>query len=309
MKWIQENPFLAGLAGALVVLGGGLAFLLFQALSGYTETSEAYNAAVLKLHGLQERVPYPNEENLAKARALHEEMAKEASAFHAQLAKMELPVEKDTTAQKFQDDLRDTVDRIKERAKLASVSLPENFYLGFDQYRTSLPTDKAAPALSRQLAVINLTVNNLIDFKVASINDLKRQPLPEEPVPTTASGEAPGGPANRGNAQPGVVSRYPFDISFTAEQGKFRLVFNSLLNAEQFLIVRALSVQNSQPASPSRNAPEAESTPPPAAEGEAPAAAANASKITVVFGREMVHVALRVEMVDFVDPKKETAKK
>ncbi len=121
MNWIKENPFLSGLLGVVVVVGGGLAFLLFQSMSAFQLASDDYTAAVQKLQSLQNMVPFPNEENLAKAKALQAAYEKEVKNFHQQLNALEIPLPTDMTPQKFQDELRNAVDRAKKNATAAGL--------------------------------------------------------------------------------------------------------------------------------------------------------------------------------------------
>lgn len=284
MSWIRENPFLAGLAAVTVAGVGALIFMVVQALGEYQGVSDSYVQAVQKLHGLQNRSPFPSKENYEKSAALTEEYKKELEALRVQLVKMETPLDPAVKPQQFQDDLRSAVNQITEKAGAAGVTLPKDFYLGFGQYANSLPSERAAPALARQLAIIKAIVERLIDFKVASIDHLDRRLLPEEAAAAT------------GKANP-VLQRYPFDLAFTAEQSKARVILNSLLDPDLFLIVRGLSVQNSSPAGP-----------PIASAAAAPAAASggsgspSAAHLDVILGREMVKVSLRLEIIDFAAP-------
>lgn len=311
MNWIKENPFLSGLLGVVVVVGGGLAFLLFQSMSAFQQANDDYAAGVQKLQSLQNMVPFPNEANLDKAKALQAAYEKEVKNFHQQLVAMEIPLPADMTPQKFQDELRNAVDRAKKNATAAGVALPEDFYLGFNEYSSSLPSEEAAPALSRQLAVISDVVSKLIDTKITGITELKRLPLPDEKEAEapSRSNQRNAAPATRGNQQPAgpaVVSRFPFDIGFTADQGKFRVAFNSLVNASEFIIVRSLNIQNTQPQSPSKT-PDPSQQPqapadPNAQPGAQPGGAPTPGDYVIVLGHEELNVTARLEMIDFAQP-------
>lgn len=299
MKWIQENPFLSGLIGATVVIGGALAFLLTQAMANYQSTNDSYIASVGQLQQLQSSKPFPNEENLKIAKEKGAEFEKEAKAFQQKLLKLEVPVDSSVTPQKFQDDLRTTVDETIRKAGEANVEVPENFYLGFDQYRTNLPSDKAAPVLARQLAVISSVVNELISSKITAVNDLKRTPLPEE----GGQGQQGGGGQNNAQASKSVLSRYPFELSFTADQSKFRGVFNALLENKQFLVIRALSVQNTQLAGPPKNAGGSDDAQASPSSSQGASGQDEAAKdLNVILGREQVVVSARIELIDFTEP-------
>ncbi len=279
MNWLKENPFVSGLIAVTVVATGALVFLLTQSMTRFQEASDAYTQAVQKLHSLQNRAPFPKAENLEKTRELESKYKAELKGLREQLQKMELPIIPDVSPQKFQDDLRAAVNRLTEKAAAAGVAIPKDFYLGFSQYKDSPPSAGAAPALARQLKVIDKLATDLIDFKIQSIDFLERQPLPEES----------GTPAK--DKKSGGVERFPILLGYTAEQGKFRVAFNSLLNSNQFFIVRAMNIQNSSPNGP------------PVAQLDKSGSSANAApasnNLNVILGRESVHVALRLEMISF----------
>ena len=246
MRWLKENSFLLGLAATTILAGGALVFLMMQSMTQYQETREAYTQAVRKLHALQNRSPFPNAENFEKSRALEEQYKSELDSLRARLAieprKLQHRIK--IRPQKFQDDLRTAVNRIAEKAGAAGVELPKGFYLGFSQYANSLPNEHAAPVLARQLGVIEKVVTNLIGFKVQSIDGLNRLPLPEESATVTQETEDPQQRGRQSEAKPSGLRRLPFDLAFTAEHGKLRVAFNSLLDSDQFLIVRNLAFQN-----------------------------------------------------------------
>ncbi len=197
--------------------------------------------------------------------------------------------------------------------------MPKGFYLGFSQYANSLPNEHAAPALALQLGIIEKIVTDLIDFKVQSIDSLNRLPLPEEsaatPVPQKA--EEPQQRGRQPEAKPGGFKRLPFDLAFTAEQGKLRVAFNSLLDSDQFLIVRNLALQNTARVGPPVSRQTSASAAPPRLPANDPAAPAEqslggaiiaqggqdaASELNVILGRELVKAWMRIEIIDFSTP-------
>jgi hypothetical protein len=308
VSWLRENLLLAGLVAAILIVGGALTFFMVQAMTRYHETLDAYQQAVRRLHVLQSRSPFPNAENLEKSRLLTERYKSEFESLRSQVAKMQMPINPDIQPQKFQDDLRAAVNRIVDKAAAAGVELPRGFYLGFGQYANSLPNEYVAPALARQLAIIEKVITNLIDFKVQSIDALNRLPLPEESSPPPKKSDEPqkGG----GESKPDDLRLLPFDLAFTAEQGKLRVAFNSLLDSDQFLIVRNLAVQNTARVGPSisRQSGASGSLPAndPPALGEQGSGGANTRRasqapatLNVILGREQVRAALRIEVVDF----------
>jgi hypothetical protein len=303
VNWLRENSFLAGL-GAVTILGGGaLIFLMLQAMGHFQETSDAYAQAVQKLHALQNRSPFPNVENLEKSQLLSGQYGAELDALRAQLEGVQTRASSDVPPQKFQDDLRAAVNAITEKAAAAGVELPKGFYLGFGQYANSLPNERAASALARQLGIINKIVTDLIDFRVRSIDALDRLPLPEE-----SSAAPPASPQAEGNSPRGkepdpsaIIRRQPFDLAFTAEQGKLRVAFNSLLASDQFLLVRNLAFENTSRVGPLISRGVTSSTAPPTnpSPSSSPEGSAAASNLNVILGRELVKASMRLEIIDF----------
>jgi hypothetical protein len=283
-------------------------------MTRYHETLDAYRQAVRRLHVLQNRSPFPNAENLEKSRLLTEQYKSGFESLRAQLAKMQVPIDPGVQPQTFQDDLRAAVNRILEKAAAARVELPKGFYLGFGQYANSLPNEYVAPALAQQLVIIERVITNLIDLKVQSIDSLNRLPLPEESTPPSRKTEEP----QKGGGSPAEGLRLlPVELAFTAEQGKLRVAFNSLLDSDQFLIVRNLAVQNTARVGPpiSRQSSLSGGQPPlpandSAAPGEQPPGGASEPRkgspapatLNVILGRELVRTSLRIEIVNFLIP-------
>ncbi len=293
MNWFKDNPFLAGLTTVTLLGVAVLGYFIIQSASSFATVSEEYTTAVAKLHTLQNKVPFPAAENKQTMQTSLDDYRTRITALRAKLAKMEVPLNMEVSPQQFQDGLRTAVNEIREKADANGVKLPANFYFGFDQYQTQVPTAEASPFLNRQFLVIQSIIMRLVDFKISSIDGVDRIPLPQE------TGQPAAGKKKEA-AEP-VVSRYPFDVSFTAEQPKFRVVFNSLLGSDQFLIVRSIEVQNTSPLAPPKKSNEPTNNS--AASVFAPNADnKDASGMQVILGREQLKVALRLEMLDFSEP-------
>ncbi len=321
MNW--RNPFLTGYL-ALTVVGVGLfGYLAYSASTHYAEVSETYDTQVQRLQKLQNRRPFPSDENNAKMRALSAEYRAEYDQLVQAFSRMQRPLEA-ITPQTFQDRLRDYVSAVNAAAKQNGVALNEDFYLGFDQYRNALPTSEAAPALARELDAIRFVVDSLITSKVREIKGIKRDLLTEEGArPAATPAPRPGAPAAPKPAPTpaSLISTSAFNIIFIADQGRFRQALNTIVSAPQFFVIRSLNVQNEKLEGPSQNpetpgeAPAAGSAP--AASGDplaallaAPAAgatdgaspAAAASSMRLLVGRELLTVGARIEILNFIPP-------
>ncbi|MEI6033796.1 MAG: Amuc_1100 family pilus-like protein [Verrucomicrobiae bacterium] len=315
MNWFKENPFVAALAVVTLAGAGALGYLISEAAISYSASSAAYAEAVGKLHALQEKTPFPSKENLNTIQDGLDSYSERIQQLQSQLAIMEEPLDPSVTPQLFQDKLRKAVNAIRLDADALGIKLPENFYFGFDQYQSQVPSEKAAPVLDRQLKVIQSVVSLLVPTKegkdgqeskggkednksrlapkVRSIDAIVRTPLPEEGAQASA-------PPKKQDASLLVITRFPFDISFTAEQLKFRAVFNALLGSGPFLIIRSVSIQNTSPQAPAKAAgdPVAKPANPFASAGDK----GEKKSLQVILGREFVKSTLRLEMLDFAEP-------
>lgn len=340
MTWIRENKFLATLFGFLFVGAAVLGFLLFTAYSTYSGVSETYNAQATELLRLQNLQPYPDAENLEKLEAQKQMHTEVVDTVVRELATVEIPVEP-LTPEGFQDRLRTSVSAIVSRARESNpkVELPDKFYMGFEPYQTGPPSSAAAPLLGRQLKAMELVMNIVIDAKVDKVTSLRRTiTLPEEGgagAGTAAAGSSSSS-AGAGSKAPvkkasgkdarSLVAKLPFDLTFVADQGEFRLVLDNIVGSKsQFFIVRNLLVRNQNDKGPPRVDPNVNisspipdpttgvntpSTTSPAAEpaGEAAVPEAGGGKatggpaLTFIVGTEKVETAMRIEIVDFADP-------
>ncbi|MGC1482046.1 MAG: Amuc_1100 family pilus-like protein [Chthoniobacterales bacterium] len=308
MNWVKSNPFLTGLISVTLIITAALGYFLSAAYSDYTTVSEEYDARVGRLQQLQNRAPFPSEKNNQDFAALVGDYGVSYEALLAELTKMQLPLE-EISPQAFQDRLRAVVSEVQAAAESKNITLPADFYLGFDQYQGTLPSDNAAGPLARQMAAIKSIVDRLISFRVAEISSIDRTPLPEEnkgPAPLADDKMNRTGPgAAKTNEIPEIAQAFPFEISFVTEQGRLRQSLNSIVTNEQFFIIRNISVVNTELDGPSRVSEYEErsnSYPPPSSEVEEDAEPVEVKGLDVIVGREKLNVTVAVEMITFTPP-------
>jgi hypothetical protein len=308
MNW--RNPFLTTYLAVTVVGAGILGYMLYSSMSHYDEVDASYTDAVDKLNKLQNRHPFPNEENYRKYEAYTADYRAAYQQLLGQLNKMQKPLEA-ITPQTFQDRLRAYVSEVMATGQKNGVEFEPGFYLGFDQYRDTLPSNEASAPLARELEGIRALVGRLVDLKVHKILGVKRTLLPEEggaaqSAPTPQ--QRPGRPALRMAQQPAsdVITVNPFEIAFVSDQARFRQAVNSITQADQFLVLRTLNVVNSNTEGPKRaedasaeQQPAATPAPDQAADLTGANAAAPVSHMRLLVGRETLTVAARIEMLTF----------
>ena len=287
MNWYRENRWLGNFLIAFAVTALLALCFLFRARSGFTEASAQFNGAATERNRLEHLNPFPNEGNFRKTRAALDDYGATLTKLKEELRARVLPVEP-IAPNEFQSRLRRAIVNTTEKARANRVKLPENFHLGFDEFRTTLPTTAAAPLLGRELAQVELLFGILIDARVDAIAAVKRTTPPAEA--TAAPTPPPKKPSAPANAAPPVVERAIVDLTFTASPSAIRKVSNQIASAErQFFIVRTLYVRNQQLKGPAREqtAATAGTTPPPT------------SAIKFIVGNEHVEITARIEMVRF----------
>ncbi len=301
MIWAKNNPFLVAFLVVVVLVAAGLGYYLSTAYSAYATVSADYDAQVSKLQKLQNRAPFPNAANNDAFTALLEDYSRGTNLLLTKLTEAQLPQE-EISPQGFQDRLRAVVSEVQAAAEVSGVSLPEDFYMGFSQYQGTLPNDRAAGPLARQLAAIKLVVDRVIEFRATAINSIDRTPLPSEasrpPTPQPNGQNRPGGPL--AGELPPIIRKAPFNLVFVAEQGRVRQILNSIVGADQFFIIRNLTVVNDELAGPSQtDKPMSASYASASDSDDLPLAPGN---LKVIVGREKLTVAALIEMVTFTPP-------
>ncbi len=305
MNWVRSNPFLAGLVSAVVVLGGGLGWLIWSASDRLAEVDERYEKQQAEFQRLTTLAPFPDPTNVTKVGEQKKAYAESVKKLEEQVAAFE-PAAETLDPAGFQDRLRKNVTEVVAKAKAAGVRVPDDFYLGFERYRAELPPEKAVPLLARELAAIRGVVHTLLESGIDAIPSIRRAPLPHEPGATTAAAvpSAPT-PGPKKAPAPELVTRHPFDIVFTAEHGAFRRGLARLMEQRPIVLVRGLRVKNEKEKGPLRGPEIAKADPStapgPNASASKPAApATDESVLRYVVGQEHLEATLRIEMIRFV---------
>lgn len=291
MKWFEENRFLGTFLAAFGA--GTLAVLIFLwfAKSSFDGAKTQFDEQATEMAALQRHNPFPTEANLRKMKTQAGEYATALTALKEELKTRVLPVPAEMKPNEFQARLRQAMTSVAEKARANKVKLPDNFFLGFEEFGAALPDTEAAPLLGQQLAQVELLMNILIDARVQAVTSLKRVP------PTAASPSASATPAAR-KPTPAVsstplIERASIDLAFTGAPGATRRVLNQISNVNQQLyVIRTLHVLNEKETGPPREGAGSAS----ALSAVSPAAN---SALNFIVGNEHVQTAARIEMIRF----------
>ena len=312
MNWFQQNRFLGSFLAALALTTLLAGYFLLHEKSAADDQETRLETTINELTGLRRSRPFPSEENLEKTKAQTDTYRSSLLALENELKARTLPIVP-IQPNEFQAQLRQSVNAVIENARASKVQLPENFYLGFDEYTTSLPNGVAAPLLGRELKAIEALANVIVGAHIDALTGLTRAPLAQEkpaaaptPAKTRAAKPAPGP-----NAAPGAVEANSLEVSFSASPAATRKVLNQIATArEQLFVVRTLVVKNQVDKGPKREAAtEGGATPAaslPSATTPGGKSAPAAPGVSFIVGTEHLNVAAKIEIVNLSFPPKET---
>ncbi len=305
MSWFRQNKFLGSylLALALGTLLAG--YFLLHEKGAAAEEQTRLETTLNELNRLRSSRPFPSGANLRKSKAQAEEYRTSLGALEKELKARTLPAVP-LQPNEFQAQLRQAVNSVTEGAAASKVRLPPNFYLGFDEYATSLPNSTAAPLLGQELQAISMLAERIVGAHVDALTGFTRTPLPEEkPAASSAPGLKRG--ARSSKARPDAtgsspVAAHAVDVAFSASPAAARKVLNQVATAkEQLFMIRILNVKNQVDKGPVRGAvtPEAPLSASAAAAAGRGGAAIPRSTIHFIVGAEHLDVNAKIEIISF----------
>jgi hypothetical protein len=136
--------------------------------ASFVEQTDAFSTNTTALGRLQSAKPFPNEENLKAAEAESKLAAKILGDLTAEVARQSVAADPNLTPRDFQDKVSSAVAAVETVAASTRVVLPEDFYLGFADYKSQPPSEAAAPTRSDGLSA-RFSAGNL-----ASMSALRR---------------------------------------------------------------------------------------------------------------------------------------
>src|SRR5438477_9081389 len=198
MNWFRENPFWSAF---IAIAGGALllaAALLWWTKGSYEDAMAKYRDSASEQTRLESGNPYPSAANVSKMKTYLDDYKAALDKLKAEL-KTHMLTEAPLAPNEFQTRLRQAIIRTTENARNNRVKLPANFFLGFDEFVSSLPSPEDAPGLGQELSQVQLLLNTIIDARVDAITAFHRIPHPgiataAGPVPAATPRTPPPGP-------------------------------------------------------------------------------------------------------------------
>src|ERR1051325_2578029 len=179
MNWLKRNLFLVG--GGVVALGllGFAIFFLLTRKSDVDQVTGELAARTDEWKQLVARDPYPNQENIDRAKAEQKKLA----AFLEQTRKFFVPVATFPTnldGATFKNLLETTISELVHDADKSGVSLPSSnrYDFTFKPQRSSLDFAPGTLApLAMQVSEIKAICDVLFDARIHTLVGLRRAPV------------------------------------------------------------------------------------------------------------------------------------
>ncbi len=305
MNWFRENRFLGSFLIAFGLCTIAALCFLFSSKGSFDGASDQLNTTVTELNRLESLNPFPNSANLIKMKAQSNEAVAALEKLKQDLTTRVLPATPMAPSE-FQARLRQVLASITEKARTNKVHLPENFFLGFDEYSAALPGNEEAPLLGQQLAQIELLLNILIDARIDALTAFRRVPASELVPPVTVLTPKPSAnrrPGTTPTPGPKFIERAVVELTVTSAPSAARRAINQIASAaQQFFIIRTLHVQNEKDKGPPRAqaAENAAATASPAIPAPSPGARPAASPaLNFIVGTEKIEASAQVELIRF----------
>ncbi len=256
MSWFKENKFLGGLIVITVILAGviiSFGMKLQGTLDEKISEVEAKEASLKDMKGLD---PYPTPESAkAKTESLKALLA-DAGKMQAQFLSFKPESTAPIPVNQFSALLKDADEKIRGIFD-GKIVIPDSFYLGFETYKTKLPTPESTGELAYQLSAIEWLMEELAAAGATEVNNIVREEIPSEkgesatPAPSTkkkGSSKGKAAPAKRGSALPKIAERMPVELVFRGPESALRQVLSSMADSDKFFFdIRLARIKNESP--------------------------------------------------------------
>ncbi|MFK7911962.1 MAG: Amuc_1100 family pilus-like protein [Akkermansiaceae bacterium] len=257
MSWIQENKFVAGLAGVTAVLAGGIFFYGNSQGSEYDEKVSQYQQLKNDYRKLQQSKPFPSNGNLQSKKAniaKYEDLIKDVRGTFAGFKAGEM---KKITPEEF-GNLRVKMDKELRAAFGQETTLPEETAFGFEKYTSAPPKSEATAMLEYELNAVQWLLTQLANAKPSEVNNILRDELAvEKGKPTAAPQPVRRGGRNKNRRAPQAApakkayTLMPMELAFTGTESTLREFLKTMVNSEQyFFAIRALRIRNEKQVAP-----------------------------------------------------------
>ena len=257
MTWFKENKFLGGLIVITVILAGviiSLGMKLQETLDEKVSEVKTEEKALKDMKGLD---PYPTPESAKAKTDSLKALIGDANKMQAQFLAFKPESTAPIPVNEFSALLKDTDARVRELFE-GKITLPETFYLGFEDYKSELPRPESTGELAYELKAIEWLMGQLAAANATDVGGIVRHEIPSEKGESWDGAAAParGGRASRGRnagarrgpSLPKIANRMPIELLFRGPESALRDVLTAMADSDQYFFdLRIARIKNESP--------------------------------------------------------------
>ncbi len=235
MSWIKDNTFAVALGSATLVGVILISLTGFKGAARYQQAKDDFEAAKDEASGFEALPLYPRPENRdGKGKALEDYRAATES-LQAAFERFRPTDLKNVSPQDFTNQLKAVNADVRKAFDDSGTKVPDLFFCGFENYKTSLILGKATGILTYELGGIKTLMLALAQSGASSLQNFYRPSLPEEDGREYAVQESD------------VARPLPFEMTFSGPEKAVRAFLSAILKQEKhYVIIRSVAVNNSK---------------------------------------------------------------
>ncbi|HLB33200.1 MAG TPA: Amuc_1099 family pilus-like system protein, partial [Chthoniobacterales bacterium] len=263
-----------------------LSYSLCKNALAFYHAEQTYHAVAKKLAALTFSVEYLQK---AEGATVQEKILVQELVDQFQKYQISLPKDlRQLTPALFQDHLRHDVSEVKEKAIEAPITLPEDFFLGLNQYENIPPPPQELEKAIEQEILLCHIATKILEHPRLKLEQFELQESSEKKKRTS-------------NSSSYITPLGTLLINFTTDERAFQKLFNDIVENPYLYIIESMSVENSNP------------TPPPhetLTYNAEPLTGTNSIfPMKLLLGNEQLTVTMRLQLLNFAPPLGETTKK
>ncbi|MGJ8697160.1 MAG: Amuc_1100 family pilus-like protein [Verrucomicrobiaceae bacterium] len=261
MNWFKENKFLGGLIVVTAILAG---LIIFLGVSTAGKRDEAVTKVEERKTSIKQKKsldPYPTIENVSSKKNNLKEVVSKAEEMQAKFLSFRPESLDKIAANTFSDRLKKSDAEVRSLFEEKRAKLPEQAYLGFEDYKGALPREDSTGVLAYELAAIDWLFRELANAGVSEVVNFRRERLPIEDGASWDDSKKPA-PRGKKNTKPAkgkakkapaaiviptipVAKRLPIELTFEGSELAVRKAIQAIANSDQFFFdARIARVKN-----------------------------------------------------------------
>ncbi len=234
MEKAKKNPFLLTLIIISLIVGGGALAYGFVKKSEFVKKNKTYKSRVNELDQMESMEGYPNQENINKLKDSLSSYRGKIEGLRSALQSSTITSLKTIPSSKFASNLVKANKRIKALYNEKGILLPEDWYCGFEKYRT-VPAPRAATGiLNYQLGAMDWLHTTLADHNPQELLNIYRKSANAE----VNAGEDMNKKSNyrdKSKLQIPYSVSMPIQLTFIGYEENARSFLNALIRSNEYL--------------------------------------------------------------------------